>query len=179
MSDKSLVQLSEESKALFASGKHHDASKLFTEAVERFPQAKGDRIDQGPDGTLCITTVHTDENGSQKIVKQVPVDRSSAEYRAEDYRDTSKDDVALTEEEKVKASEASNNYGKVNVEGSVTEGPRVSLSESDEASDEDDSSFTKAELQEKLDEAEIEYDSSSNKAELLALYREHKSFGMK
>lgn len=127
MSNKSLVELSEESKAKFASGEHHAAAKLLTEARERFKQAPGDRIDQGPDGTLCITTIETDSGGGQKIAKQVPVDRSSTEYRAEDYRDTSKDNLPAEVVDAAIEHEAQNGYGKVRT------GPAVEIEEGEAA----------------------------------------------
>lgn len=70
---KTLVELSAESKQKFGAGEHHAAARLLTEARTRFPQAENDRIDQGPDGTLLITTIGQDDLGLQKIVKQVPV----------------------------------------------------------------------------------------------------------
>lgn len=124
MSDKTLAELSEEGRLNFAGGKHHDAAKVLTEARNSFPQAPSERIDQGPDGSLVITTIQDDGKGGQKIAKQRPVTGESKEYRADDYRDTSEDEKPVEEkpvEETRKDAEAVNTYGKIGDEDTDTE----------------------------------------------------------
>lgn len=162
---KTLAELCEQARLDFRRGAHHDAAKALTEARNNFPQAPGERIDQGPDGTLIITTIGDDGAGGQKILNQRPCTGESKEYRAQDYRDISQDGKTV-DEDGVEKGEAKNTYGVVEKVDSVED----VLGDADEMNDAG-ADLTKAELQAALDEADVEYSHNASKAELLELYR--------
>ena len=86
MTEKTLVELSAESKTKFGAGEHHAAARILTEARNRFPQEKGDEIDQGPDGSLLITTRGFDAGGSHRVLKQVAVESEKTEDEVADEK---------------------------------------------------------------------------------------------